>query len=107
MIRRLGFASERIEQHDPYDLMQFSRLEELVPLWTLETCIRHGLEYLLDWEDVEKLEYHHCYKSDEDDKFKADAPGEMQKTATRWRVRRKLKVSDVKYILSMCECIIE
>jgi hypothetical protein len=28
----------------------------------------------------------------EDDKFRADAPDEMQKTATRWRVPRKLKV---------------
>jgi hypothetical protein len=67
--------------------------------------VRHGLEYLLDWEDVEELEYHHSYKSDEDEKFRADVPGEMQKTAAKWRVPREFKVSDVKYIFSMCECL--
>ena len=49
--------------------MQFPRLEELVPLSTLKTCIERGLEYLLDWENVKKLDYYHYLESDEDNKI--------------------------------------
>ncbi|KFZ09180.1 hypothetical protein V502_08884 [Pseudogymnoascus sp. VKM F-4520 (FW-2644)] len=62
--------------------MQFPRLEELVTLSTLETCIEYGLENFLDWENVKKLDYYHYLESDKDNKFRADAPDEMQKTAT-------------------------
>ncbi|KFX95401.1 hypothetical protein O988_05795 [Pseudogymnoascus sp. VKM F-3808] len=97
LIRRLGVAAgERIEQHQqrPYDLTQFSGLEELVPLLSIAECQRHHVRHLLDWEEVEEIEFHHNHKTEEDIKFRADAPGEMQRTATRWRVPRELKVVD-------------